>query len=123
MSKTKTACAQCGTAFACGAVDTNAPCWCQSYPAVLPLTDKKACLCANCLKQCLVDGLPAYLQSIEHDKALVLASNYSAENDLEEGIDYQMENGLMTFSAWYHLKRGYCCDNGCRHCPYPKNKT
>ncbi|MCC9136544.1 DUF5522 domain-containing protein [Pontibacter silvestris] len=24
----------------------------------------------------------------------------------------------MVFTAKYHLKRGHCCRNGCRHCPY-----
>ncbi|MCU0356215.1 MAG: DUF5522 domain-containing protein [Cyclobacteriaceae bacterium] len=24
----------------------------------------------------------------------------------------------MVFTAAYLLKRGYCCKNGCRHCPY-----
>lgn len=28
------------------------------------------------------------------------------------------ENGLIVFTARYHLKRGYCCKSGCRHCPY-----
>jgi hypothetical protein len=32
--------------------------------------------------------------------------------------DYYMENGLMVFTEAYHRKRGYCCKNGCRHCPY-----
>jgi hypothetical protein len=32
--------------------------------------------------------------------------------------DYYMENGLMVFTAAYHLKRGSCCGSGCRHCPY-----
>jgi hypothetical protein len=36
---------------------------------------------------------------------------------LEPG-DYYMEGGLMVFTAGYHLKRGYCCGSGCRHCPY-----
>jgi hypothetical protein len=22
------------------------------------------------------------------------------------------------FTAAYHLKRGYCCNSDCRHCPY-----
>ncbi|MBM3669902.1 MAG: hypothetical protein FJW97_07815 [Actinobacteria bacterium] len=26
--------------------------------------------------------------------------------------------GLFTMTADYHLQRGTCCDNGCRHCPY-----
>jgi hypothetical protein len=36
----------------------------------------------------------------------------------EEDADYYFENGLMVFTAAYHLKRGYCCHSGCRHCPY-----
>lgn len=38
---------------------------------------------------------------------------------LEEGIDfYYNEQGLMVFTAAYHLKKGVCCGNGCMHCPY-----
>jgi hypothetical protein len=36
---------------------------------------------------------------------------------LEPG-DFYYENGLMVFTAAYHLKRGYCCNSGCRHCPF-----
>jgi Family of unknown function (DUF5522) len=32
--------------------------------------------------------------------------------------DYYLENGLLVFTAAYHLKRGYCCGNACRHCPW-----
>ncbi|HEY5368668.1 MAG TPA: DUF5522 domain-containing protein [Hanamia sp.] len=40
-------------------------------------------------------------------------------NQLTEGVDfYYDESGLMVFTRKYHLKRGYCCGNGCRHCPY-----
>jgi hypothetical protein len=35
-----------------------------------------------------------------------------------EGVDYYVENGYWVFTAAYHLKRGNCCDSGCRHCPY-----
>jgi hypothetical protein len=31
---------------------------------------------------------------------------------------YLNEQGFMVFTEAYHLKRGYCCKNGCRHCPY-----
>ncbi|HZI85281.1 MAG TPA: DUF5522 domain-containing protein [Pyrinomonadaceae bacterium] len=37
---------------------------------------------------------------------------------LEEGTDYYLENGLMVFTATFLLRRGYCCERGCRHCPY-----
>jgi hypothetical protein len=36
---------------------------------------------------------------------------------LEPG-DYYFEGSNMVFTAAYHLKRGYCCGSGCRHCPY-----
>jgi hypothetical protein len=32
--------------------------------------------------------------------------------------DYYFENGLMVFTEAYHRKRGFCCGNRCRHCPY-----
>lgn len=31
---------------------------------------------------------------------------------------YFSEEGYLVFTEQYHLKRGYCCQNGCRHCPY-----
>jgi biotin synthase-like enzyme len=34
--------------------------------------------------------------------------------------DYYFENGLMVFTTKYHLKRGFCCKNNCRHCPFSK---
>jgi hypothetical protein len=40
---------------------------------------------------------------------------------LIEGVDYYFnEKGLMVLTAHYLRNRGYCCGNGCRHCPYPK---
>jgi len=38
---------------------------------------------------------------------------------LLEGEDYYFEDGLMVLTAKFLLDRGYCCGNGCRHCPYP----
>lgn len=32
--------------------------------------------------------------------------------------DFTLENGLVVYTAAYHLKRGWCCGSGCRHCPY-----
>jgi len=49
--------------------------------------------------------------------------NISGERPgLIEGEDYYFENGLMVLTARFLLKRGYCCGNGCRHCPYPKEQ-
>lgn len=38
--------------------------------------------------------------------------------DLVEGEDFYYEGPYMVFTAKYLLKRGYCCESGCRHCPY-----
>ncbi len=37
---------------------------------------------------------------------------------MEELVDYYIENGMLVFTKEYHLKRGYCCKSGCRHCPW-----
>lgn len=37
---------------------------------------------------------------------------------LVENEDYYVDHGLMVLTARYHLRRGYCCDQGCRHCPF-----
>lgn len=31
---------------------------------------------------------------------------------------FYMENGKKVMTEQYHIERGYCCGNGCRHCPY-----
>ena len=37
---------------------------------------------------------------------------------LEESVDYYLEHGRWVFTDAYLLRRGYCCQSGCRHCPY-----
>ena len=36
---------------------------------------------------------------------------------------YYNEQGYKVFTETYHLKRGYCCLNGCKHCPYGFDKN
>ncbi|HMI77666.1 MAG TPA: DUF5522 domain-containing protein [Ferruginibacter sp.] len=41
------------------------------------------------------------------------------KNNLVEGEDfYYNEQGYIVLTARFHLERGHCCGNGCRHCPY-----
>lgn len=42
----------------------------------------------------------------------------SKETPLVEGEDFYREGAVIVFTAAYHLRRGYCCASGCRHCPY-----
>jgi hypothetical protein len=32
--------------------------------------------------------------------------------------DFYYEGPYLVFTAVYHLRRGYCCNSNCRHCPY-----
>lgn len=47
-------------------------------------------------------------------------------DELEEDDYYFNEEGLMVFTRKYLLKRGYCCKNKCKNCPYqswPKDQS
>jgi iron complex transport system substrate-binding protein len=37
---------------------------------------------------------------------------------LEEEKDYYLEGNSMVFTSSYLQRRGYCCDSGCRNCPF-----
>ena len=40
-------------------------------------------------------------------------------NSLVEGEDYYFnEDGFIVLTEKYHLEKGFCCGNGCKHCPY-----
>ncbi len=40
-------------------------------------------------------------------------------HDLVENEDYYYnEQGYIVLTKSFHLKKGYCCGNGCKHCPY-----
>ncbi|MBC7864910.1 MAG: hypothetical protein IAF38_18185 [Bacteroidia bacterium] len=43
-------------------------------------------------------------------------------NNLDPDDYYMSEEGFVVFTEKYHLKRGYCCKSGCKHCPYGYNK-
>ena len=42
----------------------------------------------------------------------------AAESRKLDPEDYYFEGPNLVYTAAYHLKRGYCCGSGCRHCPY-----
>jgi len=36
-----------------------------------------------------------------------------------EGVDYTLNpDGYRVMTEFYLAKRGYCCSNGCKNCPY-----
>lgn len=44
-------------------------------------------------------------------------------NEPVEREDFYREGDFIVFTRPYHLKRGYCCGSGCRHCPYDPRWT
>jgi len=60
---------------------------------------------------------------IEKDSVETKLKTKSPETEkFVEGIDYYYENGLMVLTAHFLRKRGYCCKNICRHCPYREDE-
>jgi hypothetical protein len=88
-------CSQCSEIFNCGS--SLQSCWCMDYPPISIINKGADCLCAKCLN-------------------LVVTQDEKRTDIIQQ--DYYIENGLYVFTESYHLKRGYCCKNGCRHCPF-----
>jgi hypothetical protein len=39
-------------------------------------------------------------------------------SQLIEGEDFYYEGPYVVFTETFLRNRGYCCESGCRHCPY-----
>jgi len=37
---------------------------------------------------------------------------------IPEPGEFYYDGPFIVFTEAYHLRRGYCCQSGCRHCPY-----
>jgi len=44
------------------------------------------------------------------------------KKELDPEDFYYSPEGYIVFTEKYHLKRGYCCKSGCKHCPYGYDK-
>ena len=49
---------------------------------------------------------------------------------IEEGLsaaesdeDCYLDGPYLVFTEAFHLKRGYCCQSGCRHCPWKDKES
>lgn len=65
------------------------------------------CLCNACLTK--IDGLVADAKGMPFP---------TRRSEMIEGVHYYIENGYFVFTELYHLMKGQCCQNGCRHCVY-----
>lgn len=71
------------------------------------------CLCPNCLAEAI-----AKLSVAENHVGDGPIPQTSPQGTLVEGEDYYLEGAAMVFTAAFLRRRGYCCESGCRHCPF-----
>ncbi|HTI70864.1 MAG TPA: cysteine-rich CWC family protein [Candidatus Limnocylindria bacterium] len=101
-------CPLCGKANLCRLADQGlhkGACWCERTEFPRELLDRvpgpkpgTSCICHDCLA--------AYRKEQKwHPRP-------------GPGDYYIEEGGRIVFTESYHLRRGYCCGSGCRHCPY-----
>ena len=113
-------CNACGTNFAC---QPGGGCWCNDLPPVLAAVPGGSCLCPTCLTEAIQAYFEANPEAAKAYRVRTPIEKRPAK-DFVEGRDYYLnEAGNWVFTGYYHLKKGYCCQNACRHCPYGYAKT
>lgn len=57
-------------------------------------------------------------EPVKLDQDPLAKQKAEGQSDELQPEDFYYEGPYMVFTAAYHLKRGYCCNSNCRHCPY-----
>ena len=112
-------CSACGTPFNCGDSPEGNQCWCNNFPPIFQPSEIVDCLCSNCFSKACSSKIDEFVATITPETALGnKASSLPETTQIIEGIDYYFEDRNYVFKPWFHLKRGYCCESDCTHCPY-----
>lgn len=104
-------CPRCKDYFKCKADDIN-NCHCSKINLSIQTKEFLSktsydCLCNSCLN--------------EINNLVSISDKYNfpiSSEQLIEGIHYYKENNFWVFTELYHIIRGSCCKNNCRHCAY-----
>ena len=54
----------------------------------------------------------------EHARRAEIIARHAAALDRGEPVYADPISGFSVFTSEFLAGRGYCCDSGCRHCPY-----
>src|SRR5688500_4461452 len=94
------------------------PCWCErpivakaALIRLLAELPEARCLCPSCLESIAENPEATWEELITRSRGVLAAPGLDAG-------DYYREGETLVFTERYHLRRGYCCGSGCRHCPY-----
>lgn len=108
-------CSSCNADLLCTA---DIDCWCNDFPNILQPDQKSAtCLCSLCLINQLAEQVNMTEEKLSSSRLESIAM-LGAVMEPKVGTDYYMEDGLLVMTKWYLARKGKCCGNGCRHCPY-----
>jgi hypothetical protein len=104
-------CPRCGSLMTCK-VGNITQCDCfsviisEATRVYLAQTDY-GCVCNTCLQ--------------ELDMLVTEVTRYpfpTRKGEFIEGVHFYVDRDRWVFTEAYHIARGYCCGNQCRHCPY-----
>ncbi len=65
----------------------------------------------------LTEPAPSRL-ALDHPARHLILAAHAAALDADEPGYPDPQTGLFVLTAGYLAERGYCCEQGCRHCPY-----
>ncbi len=109
-------CPRCTGLFECKSGDVT-HCQCRQVNIsddtlkFMELSDYEDCLCGKCLVE--INTMMNFKKSHPFPKE---------KRWMIEGLHYYYDNGNFVFTELYHMQRGYCCKNSCRHCAYGNRK-
>lgn len=109
-------CSRCEASFECKVGDIS-NCQCSTVKVSGETHEFLAkthygCLCKKCLE--------------ELNRAVKARGVYKfpvSPELLVEDLHFYREDGFFVFTEFYHILRGNCCGNGCRHCAYGFKKV
>jgi hypothetical protein len=88
-------------------------------PKLISVGKSDTCLCPDCLIEHLAATVNASKSSDIKKEDRAVIANMGLPSHLKENVDYYLNaDNNFVFTKWYFLRRGYCCENGCKHCPY-----
>lgn len=75
-------------------------------------------------KQILMNFLMNFFKRKKTETKKIISPQKEEKNEQNKEVEYYFnEQGYMVFTEYYHKKRGYCCKNGCKHCPFGFKKS
>jgi hypothetical protein len=92
------------------------PCWCFELPHGEFPSKEKDFNCPRATVQDLRNAIDRYCKGLDEEKRAKIASLGVSKKPIPL-LDYDTNAmGNVVFTQWYHLRRGFCCSNGCQNC-------